>query len=118
MKDLTSTPETTATPSVKQIALAKADYWSIIEKLMPQQGCIEVQQDAPGKEHAWHQHPTDETLVVLEGQARFYWEGGEQICGAGAVISLPAGVRHGSVALDEGVRYLISFHAVELADHG
>ncbi|WP_349294962.1 cupin domain-containing protein (plasmid) [Thioclava sp. 'Guangxiensis'] len=115
MKDLNLSPKS---PSVRQISATRADYWSIVEALMPVQGCIEVQQDQPGKEHAWHVHDNDETLVVLEGHAKFYWEGGDQICGPGSVISLPAGVRHGSIAMEDGVRYLIAFQAVDLSQFG
>ncbi|MEM9032130.1 MAG: cupin domain-containing protein, partial [Pseudomonadota bacterium] len=78
----------------------------------------EVQRDQPGKEHAWHDHETDETLVIIDGSVRFYWEGGEKVCGKGMVISLPAGTRHGSVALDQGATYLIAFHDAGLTNHG
>jgi quercetin dioxygenase-like cupin family protein len=90
----------------------------LIERLLPDQGCIEVQRDVAGKEHAWHKHDTDETLVILEGRVRFYWDQGERICSPGTVISLPAGMLHGSVALDGGATYLIAFHQVDLPQHG
>lgn len=90
----------------------------LLNRLLPDQGAIEVQRDVPGKEHAWHRHTTDETLVILEGSVRFYWDAGEKICGPGTVISLPAGMLHGSVALDEGAVYLIAFHQVNLPHHG
>lgn len=83
----------------------------IISRILPEQGSIEVQHDQPGKEHAWHTHPTDETLVILEGSVRFYHEAGERICMPGDVIHLPAGIRHGSVALEDGAVYLIALQA-------
>ena len=95
-----------------------SDLRSLIEKLLPDQGCIEVQRDVAHKEHAWHHHDTDETLVILDGAVRFYWDGGERICEPGSVISLPAGVRHGSVALEDGATYLIAFHNAQLSHHG
>ena len=95
-----------------------SDLGPLIEKLLPDQGSIEVQRDVPGKEHAWHDHSTDETLVIIDGSVRFYWEGGEKICGKGTVISLPAGTRHGSVALGDGATYLIAFQAGKLSHHG
>ena len=95
-----------------------SDLRPLIKKLLPDQGAIEVQRDVPGKEHAWHRHQTDETLVILEGGVRFYWDQGEKICGPGTVISLPAGMLHGSVALKEGAVYLIAFHQVNLPHHG
>lgn len=89
----------------------------LIEKLLPDQGAIEVQRDVPGKEHAWHSHDTDETLVILDGSVRFYWDQGEKICSKGTVISLPAGMKHGSVALENGATYLIAFHAAAKFTH-
>lgn len=89
----------------------------LIEQLLPDQGAIEVQRDVPGKEHAWHTHETDETLVIINGSVRFYWEGGEKVCGRGTVISLPAGTLHGSTALEDGATYLIAFHAARLTHH-
>ncbi len=90
----------------------------LISRLLPDQGCIEVQRDVGGKEHAWHTHEVDETLVILKGQLRFYWDRGEMLCGPGTVISLPAGMMHGSMAMDGGATYLIAFHQVNLPQHG
>ena len=75
---------------------------------LPAQGSVELQRDAAGKEHAWHDHAVDETIIVLEGSLRFYWQDGEQICRPGDVIHLPAKTPHGSVALDAGAIYLIA----------
>lgn len=95
-----------------------ADWQGLIRKMLPDQGAIEVQHDVAGKEHAWHCHETDETLVILEGGVRFYWDQGEQICGPGTVIALPAGMQHGSIALEKGATYLIAFHDAQLVFHG
>jgi quercetin dioxygenase-like cupin family protein len=93
------------------------DLRDLIDRLLPDQGAIEVQRDVAGKEHAWHSHDTDETLVILDGSVQFYWDQGERICGRGTVISLPAGMVHGSVALDEGATYLIAFQVGRLSHH-
>ncbi len=85
---------------------------SLIFQSLPDQGNVEVQRDVPGKEHFWHTHQKDETIVVLDGELRFYWDEGEKICSPGDVISLPAGTRHGSVAADGGATYLIAFHKI------
>jgi len=90
----------------------------LLDRLLPDQGSIELQRDVEGKEHCWHRHETDETLVILEGAVRFYWDQGERICAPGTVISLPAGMMHGSIALDGGATYLIAFHQVDLPQHG
>ena len=93
------------------------DLRDLIERLLPDQGAIEVQRDVPGKEHPWHRHDTDETLVIIDGAVRFYWDQGERICGKGTVISLPAGTLHGSVAQELGATYLIAFQAARLTHH-
>ena len=90
------------------------DYEGLVRQLLPYQGSIEVQHDQGGKEHAWHVHPTDETLVILEGSVRFYSEEGERVCERGDVINLPSGVRHGSIALDGGAIYLIAMETKQL----
>lgn len=87
-----------------------SDWTKILPELLPHQGAIELQNDQPGKEFPWHSHDTDETLVILEGSVRFYWEGGEKICHPGDVICLPQGMRHGSEALENGTRYVIAMH--------
>lgn len=94
-----------------------SDVKQLINRLLPDQGHIEVQRDVAGKEHAIHSHDCDETLVILEGQLRFYWDSGEKIAGPGTAISLPAGMIHGSVALEEGATYLIAFSGVDLSLH-
>lgn len=91
-----------------------SDIAGLIERLLPDQGCIEVQRDVPGREHAWHMHDVDETIVVIDGALKFYWENGEQICGPGDVVSLPAKTRHGSVAQEHGATYLIAFQPVRI----
>lgn len=77
--------------------------------LLPQQGCIEVQRDAPGKEHRTHSHPTDETLIIVDGALTVYADGVDYVCRKGDVIDLPAGTVHGSTASPEGAIYLIAF---------
>lgn len=85
------------------------DIGALIYSILPDQGCVEIQRDAAGKEHTWHTHQIDETLIVLEGALRFYWPEGEHIFQEGVVISLPAGTPHGSVAMEGGATYLIAF---------
>jgi len=80
-----------------------------LKALLPSQGCIEVQRDAPGKEHRTHSHPTDETLIIVEGAMTVYADGVETLCTKGDVIDLPAGTVHGSTASSEGAVYLIAF---------
>jgi quercetin dioxygenase-like cupin family protein len=95
-----------------------ADYAtidSLIAACLPRQGSIEIQQDQEGKEHTWHTHPTDETIVMLEGALRFYWDNEEKVCGPGDVIHLPKGTRHGSVGLAGGAKYIITFETVSIS---
>jgi quercetin dioxygenase-like cupin family protein len=91
------------------------DAPAIIFRILPQQGSIEVQKDAPGKLHDWHKHDTDETLIIVAGAVRFFWEGGERNCQPGDLINLPAGELHGSQALEDGSIYLIALQRLDLA---
>jgi hypothetical protein len=54
-----------------------SDLRPLIESSLPDQGHIEVRRDVPGKGHPLHSGDTDETLIVLAGHLRCYWEGGE-----------------------------------------
>ncbi len=69
---------------------------------------IEVQYDLPNREHTAHQHPTDETLLVLEGEITFRWDTGEDTCRPGDRLLLPSGTVHSSVAGEHGCLYLIA----------
>ena len=91
------------------------DLMSIINSCLPKQGAIEVQHDQEGKEHSWHTHDTDETIIVLDGMLRFYWENGEDTCQAGDVIELPKGARHGSIAINGDAKYIITFERINLS---
>lgn len=86
------------------------DWTAVLSAMLPGQGSIELQNDGPGKEFSWHAHETDETLAILDGALRFYWEGAETVCRPGDVICLPRGMRHGSVAMESGARYAIAMH--------
>lgn len=94
---------------VKHRDISSDNLMQVIEMCLPEQGAIEVQHDQPGKEHPWHSHDTDETIILLSGSLKFYWEGGEIICKSGDVINLPKGERHGSIAMDKGAKYIIAF---------
>lgn len=99
---------------VSHTGLDPNNLWAIINQCLPEQGAIEVQHDREGKEHPWHTHNTDETIVVLEGKLRFYWETGKEICQVGDVIELPKGVKHGSIAIGGDAKYIIGFERINL----
>jgi quercetin dioxygenase-like cupin family protein len=99
---------------IHQTRIDPSNITDLIDKSLPQQGCVEIQRDVPGKEHVWHTHEVDETIIVLDGSLRFYWDGGERLCSRGDLIALPARTPHGSVALEDGATYLIAFHAFAL----
>lgn len=84
-----------------------------IYKVLPDQGYVEIQNDIAGKEHVWHQHPNDETILVLKGGLSFYADGVEQNCYAGDAVLLPSGTMHGSIALETGAVYMIAFQILE-----
>jgi quercetin dioxygenase-like cupin family protein len=69
---------------------------------------IEVQYDLPNREHTAHQHPTDETLLVLEGEITFRWDNQAETCRPGDRLLLPVGIVHSSVAGEHGCLYLIA----------
>jgi len=84
-----------------------------VHALLPTTGSVEVQRDTPGREHAEHEHPTPETLLVVDGGITFWWKdaAGERRtapAGPGDRLMLPAGTRHGSVAGDHGCVYVIA----------
>jgi mannose-6-phosphate isomerase-like protein (cupin superfamily) len=81
----------------------------LLLKILPDQGCIELQRDRPDKLHDWHSHHVDEILIVLKGGLDFEWDHGRELCRPGDVIELPAGCRHKSVAAETGAIYLIAF---------
>ena len=87
---------------------ALADLEAVITGLLPKQGAIEVQYDAPSKRHDWHQHDCDETLVILRGALTFELEGRTLSCQRGDVIYLPKHTKHASQAQNEGAIYLIA----------
>lgn len=103
------------TPLIQKLNPEFSSLDAVVTACMPKQGSIELQHDQAGKEHAWHTHPTDETIVVLDGKLRFYWDDGEAICGRGDVVQLPQGTRHGSVALEGGAKYIITFEKVSIS---
>lgn len=81
-------------------------------ELLPETGSVEVQRDTPGREHRTHTHPTDETLLIVDGAIKFYWDGDEAECDSGDRLLLPAGTPHGSVAGPSGCVYVIAMETV------
>lgn len=85
-----------------------------IVKILPEQGCIEIQRDGPNKVHEWHQHPNEETLIILKGEITFSLGSGEYVCGPSDVLRLSANDRHKATAGPEGSIYLIVFHGFDI----
>ncbi|MCW5261849.1 cupin domain-containing protein [Verminephrobacter eiseniae] len=83
-------------------------------QILPEQGCIEVQHDGPGKVHDWHQHANEETLIILKGKMTFALESGVHVCGPGDMLHLCANDRHRSVAGPQGAVYLIAFRRLDI----
>lgn len=88
-----------------------------IHALLPPTGSVEVQRDTAGREHAEHEHPTPETLLIVDGSITFWWRdatGGRRTasCGPGERLLLPAGTRHGSTAGSDGCVYIIALEYV------
>ena len=78
-----------------------------VQELLPESGYVEVQRDPPKKQHTLHTHPTDETLLIVEGDIVFSI-GSEQIrCTSGDRILLTANTPHSSIT-HNGCTYVIS----------
>ncbi len=87
----------------------KMEY--VIRDLLPESTCfVEVQKDAPFKEHPTHTHPEDEVLHILEGQLYFTINETEWICNAGDRLFLPKETPHSSKAGKKGCLYVISIN--------
>ena len=84
---------------------------SVLMELLPPQGSVEVQRDAPGHRHEPHTHPVDELICVVDGVITFR-AGKELTCTPGDRLLLPAGTVHESVAGSTGCVYVI-----RVADH-
>lgn len=82
-----------------------------VMELLPPTGSVEVQRDTPGREHKTHTHPTDETLLIIEGKITFTVGDRNEECGPGDRLLLPKGTLHSSVAGPEGCIYIIALHA-------
>ena len=61
---------------------------------------IRLQKDAVVPEHA---HVNEQVTMVQSGALKFFIEGGEQIVRAGEILTIPAEVPHGVVALEDTV---------------
>ncbi len=82
--------------------------YNYLYKMLPAQGCIEFQRDAPDKKHTWHCHENSETLLIIEGALAFYYDDKCAVCRPGDVIHLPSMIRHQSIASDAGCVYGIA----------
>ena len=79
-----------------------------VRALLPAQGSVEVQRDAPGRWHPLHTHPVNEILHIVTGSMEFHVHGERHHALPGATIKLPAGTPHSSVAGPGGCVYLIA----------
>ena len=59
-----------------------------------------------------HSHPHEQVGVVLEGRAHFFVGDEDKILGPGDMYTIPGGVTHRVVALEESVKALDIFHPV------
>ncbi|PGR70381.1 YqcI/YcgG family protein [Bacillus cereus] len=83
-----------------------------VMELLPETGSVEVQRDTPRREHKTHTHPTDETLLIIEGEITFYANGESVKCNSGDRILLPAGTEHSSIAGENGCLYIIALEFI------
>jgi FPC/CPF motif-containing protein YcgG len=83
-----------------------------VMELLPTTGSVEVQRDTPGREHPTHTHPTDETLLIVDGSITFRYGDQQATCTSGDHLLLPEGTEHSSVAGEEGCVYVIALETV------
>jgi len=56
-----------------------------------------------GCEVAQHRHDSEQTSIIISGKIKWFFEDREEIGEAGHVVTLPAGVLHGVVALEDSL---------------
>ncbi|WP_180978117.1 MULTISPECIES: cupin domain-containing protein [Burkholderia] len=88
-----------------------------IFNLLPKSGVVKVVNELPHEKNPIHFHENEETLLILEGSLKLYWQdqGSELFVEAhpGEKIFLPKGIPHYSEAGDSGCFYLITDRFVE-----
>ncbi|MCP1181952.1 YqcI/YcgG family protein [Paenibacillus sp. 1781tsa1] len=99
--------------SVQYIKGSDVTLEEAVMQLLPVTGSVEVQRDTPFREHKSHTHPTDETLLIINGDITFFTEEGELHCTPGDRILLPANTVHSSKAGENGTLYIIALEFVE-----
>jgi len=97
---------------VSYISGERVNLESAVIELLPETGSVEVQRDTPFREHKTHTHPTDETLLIIDGEITFYAEDQEIKCKSGDRILLPAGTKHSSIAGPNGCLYVIALEFI------
>jgi quercetin dioxygenase-like cupin family protein len=66
----------------------------------------------PGAIVEAHSHPHEQAGMVLEGRGHFFVGDSDVVLGPGDMYTIPGGVTHRVVALDEGLKALDVFHPV------
>ncbi|PKO61319.1 MAG: hypothetical protein CVU24_09245 [Betaproteobacteria bacterium HGW-Betaproteobacteria-18] len=97
-------------PTVQKTSLVKLPI--AIQSLLPPTGSVEVQVDTPFRTHTLHQHKTDETLHIVQGEIHFQLDGATIRCKAGDRLLLPANTPHASTAGEDGCLYVIATRLV------
>ena len=73
--------------------------------------CVIFVDAPPGRGPSMHRHPYEEILIVTEGEATFFGEGGERLVRAGEVAIVSAGEPHGFTNSGDGPLKQIDIHA-------
>lgn len=66
----------------------------------------------PGSVVELHSHPHEQVGMMVEGRAHFFVGDEDRVLEAGDMYTIPGGVEHRVVALDEGAKALDIFHPV------
>jgi len=100
----------TQRPTVQKTSIVNLPI--AIQSLLPPTGSVEVQIDTPFRTHTLHQHKTDETLHIVQGEVIFQLDGASMRCKAGDRLLLPANTLHASTAGEDGCLYVIATRLV------
>jgi quercetin dioxygenase-like cupin family protein len=72
--------------------------------------CVIVVEAEPGRGPSLHEHPYEEVLILLDGEATVQTGGEELVARSGDVVVIPAGQPHGFVNSGDGPLRQIDIH--------
>jgi FPC/CPF motif-containing protein YcgG len=102
--------------SVRYISGEYKGFEQSVKSMLPVTGSVEVQRDTPLRVHNPHTHPTNETLLILEGEITFFVDEQSVTCIPGDRIHLKKNTVHSSRAGAEGCLYVIALEYIDVIE--